>query len=70
MDALEATGKIRFSESLTGGHLPILALTANAFDEDRKLCLDGFLSKSVSHTDLRAAIERIAPPLDPVHPIP
>ena len=73
MDGLEATRKIRSSESLTGGHVPILALTANAFDEDRNLCLDagmdGFLSKPVSPADLRAAIERIASSAttDPVH---
>ena len=73
MDGLEATRKIRSSESLTGGHVPILALTANAFDEDRNLCLDagmdGFLTKPVSPADLRAAIERIASPVtaDPVH---
>ncbi|MGB7731957.1 MAG: ATP-binding protein [Candidatus Acidiferrum sp.] len=73
MDGLEATRKIRSFESVTGGHVPILALTANAFDEDRNLCLDagmdGFLTKPVSPADLRAAIERIASPAatDPVH---
>jgi two-component system, sensor histidine kinase and response regulator len=73
MDGLEATRKIRSSESLTGGHVPILALTANAFDEDHNLCLDaamdGFLTKPVSPADLRAAIERVASPAvtDPVH---
>lgn len=73
MDGLEATRKIRSSESLTGGHVPILALTANAFDEDRNLCLDAgmdaFLTKPVSLADLRAAIDRIAstPTTSPVH---
>jgi signal transduction histidine kinase/ActR/RegA family two-component response regulator len=37
MDGLEATRKIRDLPS--GGRLPIIAMTANAFEEDRQLCL-------------------------------
>ena len=60
-DGLQATRDIREAE---GGesHCPVLALTANAFGEDRAACLaagmDGFLVKPLSKSDLIAAISR------------
>jgi CheY-like chemotaxis protein len=46
MDGLEATEKIRAREKKSGGHVPIVAMTANAFEEDRQRCqkagMDGF----------------------------
>ena len=60
LDGVEATRAIRAFESGTTRHVPIIALTANAFDEDRRLCLasgmDGFLPKPVSAATLREQI--------------
>ncbi len=62
LDGLDATKLIRHEERLTGQHLPITAMTANAFAEDRAACLaagmDDYLSKPVKLADLRAKIER------------
>jgi two-component system, sensor histidine kinase and response regulator len=82
MDGIETTREIRARESSSGRHIPILALTANAFEEDRNLCLqagmDGFLTKPVSPSNLRAEIDRVTSPsfvpsndsLSPVEPLP
>src|SRR5205807_252665 len=49
MDGLEATAAIRRQEQGTDRHLPILALTAHAQQEDRERCLevgmDAYLAK-------------------------
>jgi PAS domain S-box-containing protein len=62
MDGLEATRAIRASESTRGGHVPIVAMTANAFKEDREACLaagmDDYLSKPLRMNDLRAMMQR------------
>jgi two-component system sensor histidine kinase/response regulator len=62
LDGLEATKLIRQEELLSGKHVPITAMTANAFAEDRVACLeagmDDYLSKPVKLADLRAMIER------------
>jgi two-component system sensor histidine kinase/response regulator len=64
MDGLEATRRIRASEVGSERHSPIVALTANAFEEDREACLkagmDGFLVKPISAVSLREAVERFA----------
>ena len=55
MDGLEATRKIR-GLSNVGRTLPIVALTANAFDDDRNACFDSgmndFMTKPVSAEEL------------------
>jgi two-component system, sensor histidine kinase and response regulator len=63
MDGLEATAVIRTLEKMTGAHVPIIALTANAMKGDREACLDagadGYLSKPVNANDLFALIEAL-----------
>lgn len=60
MDGLDATRAIRQSNLSRQPH--IIALTANAFDEDRERCqqagMDDFLSKPVSLERLAAAMQR------------
>lgn len=65
MDGFEATRRIRQSESQTGEHLPIVALTANALPEDREACLeagmDDFVSKPFTRQALLQALARWLP---------
>lgn len=52
MNGLEATQKIRAAEKSSGGHTPIIAMTAHAMEEARGECLshgmDGYLSKPIN----------------------
>jgi len=61
LDGLEATRRIRARH---GGDMPVVALTANAFDEDRQACLDagmdGHLTKPLRLDDLERALRTIA----------
>jgi signal transduction histidine kinase/DNA-binding response OmpR family regulator len=61
MDGLEATASIRAREKLTGGHIPIVAMTANALVGDREKCLasgmDGYVSKPIRTSELFGVIE-------------
>ena len=64
MDGLEATRVVR---SL-GLPVPIVAITANAFAEDREACLDAgmdaFLPKPISRDDLRRALTALTQVVD------
>jgi CheY-like chemotaxis protein len=63
MDGLEATRTIREREHNTGTHIPILAMTALAMDEDRDQCLeagmDGYVSKPINAQELFQSIENL-----------
>ena len=60
MDGLEATAAIRQAEAPTGGHIPIVAMTAHAMkgDRDRFLAagMDGYVAKPVRPHELYAAV--------------
>lgn len=62
LDGLEATRKIREQEKTKGSHIPVVALTAHAFQEDEKQCLkagmDAFLSKPVTLGELKGVLDR------------
>ena len=65
MDGFEAVRRWRASEP-PGARTPVIALTANAFDEDRQRSLeagmDGHLTKPVRMDELRSALLSWAPP--------
>ena len=62
LDGFEATASIRLGERVTGGRLPIIALTAHAMKGDREKCLDGgmddYLTKPIQPAELEALLER------------
>jgi len=60
MDGFEATRRLR-SAGGRAAEVPIIAMTANAFEDDRKACLaagmNDFLSKPVRQSELAAKLE-------------
>ncbi len=62
MDGFKATEKIRQIEKSTGTHTPIIAVTANAFPEDKEKCLasgmDDYISKPFQPEDLIRKIKK------------
>jgi len=65
VDGLSAARAIRAAEVLTGRHVPIIALTANALERDRRDCIeagmDDYLAKPLELSDLRRMLERWLP---------
>src|SRR5579872_4681108 len=65
VDGYEATRRIRKAERRTGGHVAIIAMTANAMEGDRDTCIaagmDDYLAKPVEIGRLRQVLERWLP---------
>ncbi|MEZ6057934.1 MAG: response regulator [Planctomycetaceae bacterium] len=62
LDGYEATAEIRRREHRTGGHIPIVAMTAEAMKGDRERCLasgmDDYVSKPIAPEEMYRAVER------------
>jgi len=60
MDGFEATRLIREQEEERGGHVPIVALTAHAYQADQRKCLDAgmdaYAAKPIDFQELFAVI--------------
>jgi two-component system sensor histidine kinase/response regulator len=63
MDGLEATAAIREKEKSSGGHIPIVAMTAHSLKGDEERCvaggMDAYVSKPIRTHELFATIERV-----------
>ncbi len=69
MDGLAATRAIRQQEAATGEHIPIIAITAHTAEYDREQCfeagMDDYLAKPINKAELRQALAKLDPDLDP-----
>ncbi|MCC6933859.1 MAG: response regulator [Deltaproteobacteria bacterium] len=63
LDGVEATMRISANEQASGGHIPIVALTAHAMQGDREqslaLDMDAYVSKPIKSQELLATIKRL-----------
>lgn len=63
MDGLEATAAIRRQEKKSGGHIPIIAMTAHAMQGDKEKCIesgmDAYISKPIDPKELARIITHI-----------
>lgn len=63
MDGHEATRKIRASQNQNIANIPIIAMTANAFEEDKKAAkeagMNGHLAKPIEIPELIKALNQI-----------
>jgi two-component system, sensor histidine kinase and response regulator len=64
LDGYEATAALRAREAGSGGHMPVVAMTAHAMEGDRERCLaagmDDYLAKPLRPEELDAVLERWA----------
>lgn len=64
MNGFDATTAIRNLERASGGHVPIIAMTANAMKGDREECLasgmDDYISKPLRSAELARIVEQFA----------
>jgi HPt (histidine-containing phosphotransfer) domain-containing protein len=71
MDGLAAARAVREREAVTGGHVPIIAMTAYAMKGDREACLeagmDAYVSKPIRADDLLAVINQLVAPTSAVN---
>ena len=69
LDGYAATAEIRRREQALGLHVPIVALTANALEGDREICIaagmDDYLAKPFSREQLTATLVRWLPRSSP-----
>ncbi len=74
MDGMEATIRIREKEKQTGGHIPILAVTANALKGDMERCLevgmDDYVSKPIDAKIVLRKIQQFTRGASPVAAVP
>jgi signal transduction histidine kinase/DNA-binding response OmpR family regulator/HPt (histidine-containing phosphotransfer) domain-containing protein len=70
MDGFETTAKIRQTEAASGGHVPIIAMTAYATEADRRKCLetgmDGYVAKPIDIRALMEMIDKVCPETRPM----
>ena len=63
MDGYEATRRIRLLRDPVKSSIPIIAMTANAFDEDRKAAaecgMNGFISKPIDMEDVARVLKSV-----------
>ncbi len=63
LDGLETTAAIRARERTSGGHIPIVAMTARAMKGDQEECLaagmDGYVSKPLKRDNLDAVLRQV-----------
>jgi PAS domain S-box-containing protein len=76
MGGFDATAAIRQREQHSGGHIPIIAMTAHALPDDRERCLqagmDGYVVKPIEAGELLRSVEEqggLAPAAVPAAPV-